>query len=89
LIEHLLCCYYYSSSSSDIIIIIIIWIVIGGTDTDMMSSTPAAFIEMAKNSSPQKRLGTVSDIGDATALLASESARWISGQHIVVAGGAV
>jgi NAD(P)-dependent dehydrogenase (short-subunit alcohol dehydrogenase family) len=35
--------------------------------------------------SPFKRLGTVADIGDAVALTVSESARWISGQSIVVA----
>jgi hypothetical protein len=35
--------------------------------------------------SPMKRMGDVSDIGDAVALISSESARWISGQSIVVA----
>jgi hypothetical protein len=37
------------------------------------------------NLSPQKRIGTVADLGDAVALISSESARWISGQSIIVA----
>lgn len=32
------------------------------------------------------RVGTVQDLGDAVALLASESGRWISGQAIHVNG---
>jgi NAD(P)-dependent dehydrogenase (short-subunit alcohol dehydrogenase family) len=54
----------------------------------MLASAGEAVVEMAKNLSPQKRIGTVSDIGDATALLASESARWISGQNILLNGAA-
>jgi 3-oxoacyl-[acyl-carrier protein] reductase len=37
---------------------------------------------------PFKRLGSVADIGDAVALIVSESARWISGQNINVSGAA-
>jgi enoyl-[acyl-carrier-protein] reductase (NADH) len=51
------------------------------------SSSPAILEAMA-NISPFKRIGTVSDIGDSVALLVSESARWISGQAILITGGA-
>lgn len=52
----------------------------------MMAPVPAAFREFVAKTSPFNRLGTIADIGDAIALLASESARWISGQNIQVSG---
>lgn len=62
----------------------------GPTDTDMLAPSVAnpgvrAYFE---GITPFKRLGTVADISDAVALVTSESARWISGQSIVVAGAA-
>lgn len=33
------------------------------------------------------RLGTVEDVADSVALIASEEARWITGQNIRVSGG--
>lgn len=62
----------------------------GPTDTDMLApavadpNTRTYFASIT----PFKRLGTVADIGDSVALITSESARWISGQSIVVAGAA-
>jgi NAD(P)-dependent dehydrogenase (short-subunit alcohol dehydrogenase family) len=53
---------------------------------DINANTPPALLEYAKKASPFNRLGTISDIGDATALIASESARWISGQSINLNG---
>lgn len=63
---------------------------IGPTDTDMLAPSVAnagvrAYFE---GITPFKRLGTVADIADSVALITSESARWISGQNIVVAGAA-
>ena len=62
----------------------------GPTDTDMLAPSVAnpgvrAYFE---GITPFKRLGTVADIADSVALVTSESARWISGQNIVVAGAA-
>jgi NAD(P)-dependent dehydrogenase (short-subunit alcohol dehydrogenase family) len=48
-------------------------------------TTPDAKAFMT-NISPFKRIGTVDDLGAAVALIASESARWISGQSIRVDG---
>lgn len=33
------------------------------------------------------RVGTIEDLGDAVLLIASEKARWITGQYISVSGG--
>jgi NAD(P)-dependent dehydrogenase (short-subunit alcohol dehydrogenase family) len=55
----------------------------------MFSGADDATIDYAKNASPQKRMGLPNDIGDAVALIASESARWISGQSILVNGNHV
>lgn len=59
----------------------------GGIDTDMLALSPPSFIKAVIDATPAKRLGTIYDLGDAVSLLASESARWISGQAIVVSGG--
>lgn len=62
----------------------------GPTNTDMLapsladSNTKAYYLSIT----PQKRLGTPADIGDAVALVVSESARWVSGQSIHVNGAA-
>lgn len=58
----------------------------GGTRTDMLKGAPDFFIQMMVDASPFKRLGTIADIGDAVALFVSESARWISGQNVLVNG---
>jgi hypothetical protein len=53
---------------------------------DMLSAAPAAFRAHLASQNPQGRLGTIGDLGDAVALIVSESARWISGQAISVSG---
>jgi 3-oxoacyl-[acyl-carrier protein] reductase len=63
-------------------------VAIGGTETDILANTDAAILEYAKKQSPFGRLATIHDLGDAVALLVSESARWISGQSVVVSGAA-
>jgi hypothetical protein len=60
-------------------------LIIGGVDTDLFATAPAELKAIVAKSSPIGRIGTISDIGDATALIASEGARWISGQAINVA----
>jgi 3-oxoacyl-[acyl-carrier protein] reductase len=54
----------------------------------MFEWAPQEFREQAASLSPFNRLGTPSDIADVVAFLASENARWITGQHILVNGGA-
>jgi len=59
----------------------------GPTATDMISGMSTSYANSLIESTPMKRFGLPGDIGDAVALLASESARWITGQQIVVSGG--
>lgn len=56
----------------------------GHTDTSLL---PAEFRKMAAEASPFKRVGEPKDIADVTLFLASEAARWITGQEIGVGGG--
>ncbi len=53
----------------------------------MQENVPKEYHASIISTIPMQRFGTPGDIGDAVALLASESARWITGQNIVVAGG--
>jgi enoyl-[acyl-carrier-protein] reductase (NADH) len=53
---------------------------------DLMAPAFESRREFFINISPLKRVGTISDIGDAVGLFASESSRWISGQAVYVAG---
>jgi len=59
----------------------------GPTDTEMVASMPAEVVEQFRTAPLMKRLGTAADVADAIALLASERARWITGQAIGVSGG--
>lgn len=62
----------------------------GPVDTDMMKLAPKAMIEASmKNTPVEARMGTVDDIAGVVAFLASEEARWISGQCISATGGMV
>jgi hypothetical protein len=65
-----------------------LWCEIGPIDTEMMhQAAPTAESKAIYASiSPMKRVGTVADVGDSVALLVSESARWISGQNILITG---
>jgi 3-oxoacyl-[acyl-carrier protein] reductase len=54
----------------------------------MFEWAPPEFRAQAATLSPFKRLGTPEDIADVVAFLASDQARWITGQHILVNGGA-
>ncbi|BAZ11731.1 short-chain dehydrogenase/reductase SDR [Calothrix sp. NIES-4071] len=60
----------------------------GPTSPGMFDQQPAEQQQAAAASSPFGRLGKGEDIADVVAFLASESARWITGQQIVANGGA-
>jgi len=59
----------------------------GATATDGLFDVSSSHVSHLIEATPMKRLGLPGDIGDAVALFASESARWITGQEIVVSGG--
>ena len=61
----------------------------GFTDTDMLGDNPQ-FKEMGAQLSPLGRLGKqedVADVADVVGFLASEEARWITGQNVQAGGG--
>jgi 3-oxoacyl-[acyl-carrier protein] reductase len=60
----------------------------GVTETPMSSRLPASFMQPVIESSPFKRLGKPDDIADVVAFLVSENARWMTGQDLLVNGGA-
>lgn len=60
----------------------------GPTSPGMFDHRPESEQQAAAASSPFGRIGTGVDIADVVAFLASESARWITGQQIVANGGA-
>jgi 3-oxoacyl-[acyl-carrier protein] reductase len=60
----------------------------GFTDTDLLNENPQ-FREMGAQLSPLGRLGQPEDVADVVAFLASEHARWITGQNIQAGGGVV
>ena len=62
----------------------------GATHTDLYHSlAPEAARELAKQRSPLKRLAEPQDIADVVAFLASDNARWISGENIRANGAAL
>ena len=60
----------------------------GVTETDGLV-LDAGSIQHLVSQTPMGRLGTPADIAAAVALLASEDARWITGQNIAASGGIV
>ncbi len=60
----------------------------GMTETALNARLPPEIKEGVAKSSPFNRLGRPRDIADAVAFLASEDARWITGQRLLVNGGA-
>ena len=59
----------------------------GVVETDMTSAFPEERKRAAAQQTSFGRLGTAEDIADVVTLLASERARWITGQLIVANGG--
>jgi 3-oxoacyl-[acyl-carrier protein] reductase len=58
----------------------------GFTDTDML---PEQYRDYGATQSPFNRVGTPDDVADVAAFLASDEARWITGQNIQAGGGVV
>ncbi|NWG47211.1 MAG: SDR family oxidoreductase [Alphaproteobacteria bacterium] len=54
----------------------------------MFGPVPDELKAFAESNTPSGRLGTPEDIADVVAFLASEEARWVNGQHLLVNGGA-
>jgi 3-oxoacyl-[acyl-carrier protein] reductase len=66
-------------------------VLVGPTETDMLNSLgegAAAFKEALRQRTPMGRIGEPRDIADVVAFLASDDARWVTGQGIRVDGGA-
>lgn len=61
----------------------------GLTRTDVLDTLPPHVIDDAKARTPLGRLGEPADIADVVAFLASDAARWITGQTINAAGGMI
>jgi len=59
----------------------------GFTDTEMLSSDQVR--AYGASLSPFNRIGTPEDVADVAASLASDEARWITGQNIQAGGGVV
>jgi 3-oxoacyl-[acyl-carrier protein] reductase len=60
----------------------------GPVQTQLMENIPKEYIEMQKSQTPvENRIGTVDDIAQIVAWLASEESRWISGQVLSASGG--
>lgn len=59
----------------------------GYVDTEMTRSIPERHIEEIKNMIPMKRMGTAREVADLVAFLASDKARYITGQVFAIDGG--
>ena len=58
----------------------------GFTDTDML---PEQYREYGASLSPFNRVGRPKDVADVAAFLASDAARWVTGQNLQAGGGVV
>jgi 3-oxoacyl-[acyl-carrier protein] reductase len=56
----------------------------GFTDTDML---PEEYREYGASLSPFHRVGTPEDVADVSAFLASDAARWLTGENLQAGGG--
>jgi 3-oxoacyl-[acyl-carrier protein] reductase len=60
----------------------------GPTIPGMFENAPLEERDRGARSSPLGRLGSPEDIAEVVAFLASERARWVTGQHLAADGGA-
>jgi 3-oxoacyl-[acyl-carrier protein] reductase len=59
----------------------------GPTDTDMLAPEARANLDRIIGQTPLRRLGEPADIADVVAYLASDDARWVTGQTVHTNGG--
>jgi len=59
----------------------------GLTETDMSAGVPDDFRKVMVSKTPLGRIGKPEDIADVVAFVASDDARWVTGQIIDVSGG--
>ena len=60
----------------------------GPVQSEMLENIPGEIVRMQKEQTPvEKRLGTVDDVAQVVAWLASEESRWVTGQTLSVSGG--
>lgn len=60
----------------------------GPVQSDMLDNIPADIVKMQKDNTPiQNRLGTVQEVSNIVAWLASPSSSWVTGQVICASGG--
>ncbi|CRG83543.1 hypothetical protein PISL3812_00895 [Talaromyces islandicus] len=60
----------------------------GPVQSEMMDNIPVEIVEMQRKGTPiENRFGTVDDIAQIVAWLASEESRWVTGQALAGSGG--
>ncbi|KAE8135365.1 hypothetical protein BDV38DRAFT_252674 [Aspergillus pseudotamarii] len=60
----------------------------GPVQTALLENIPRELVEMQKSVTPvEHRVGTIDDVAQVVAWLASEESRWVSGQAISTSGG--
>lgn len=64
-------------------------VVVGPINSGFLESASSEALEPLMRASPFGRLGTPEDVAGVVAFLASEPARWITGQQLLVNGGAL
>lgn len=62
---------------------------VGFTDTDLIRTNTDEINQALINMTPLRRIGKPADLADAVSILASDDARWITGQLIHVTGGII
>ena len=60
----------------------------GATNTEFIKDAPQEERDRIAAGSPLGRLGEPDEIADVVAFLASDQARWLTGQHVLANGGA-
>ena len=65
----------------------------GFTDTDMLNQAAGEIdseqIRAGAGLSPFNRIGSSEEVADVAAFLASDAARWVTGQNVQAGGGVV
>ncbi len=59
----------------------------GYIDTEMTKAMPEKHLEEIKNMIPMRRMGTASEVAEVVSFLASDKARYITGQVFTIDGG--